>query len=104
MAINVDVIISRRENLNEVYQSFGKDMDSYLAKMGSSVDAIKDTVSMLGNSWKGNDYNEFRSAMMKAMEQIDSSLARGQELKKLMSEAQQELAQGLQILRQKYGK
>lgn len=97
------IIISQNENLNEVYQSFGRDMKKYLESMNNSVADINAAVTSLGNSWKGNDYADFRRSMTEAMNKISSSLTRGESLRGAMDEAQQKLALGLEKLRKKYG-
>lgn len=96
-----NLIVSRNENLCEVYQSFNADLKKYIEKMRFYLTEIEGNVSSLSSAWNGPDYNEFKLSMNKATETVSNALDRGEKLADAMKEAEQKLATGLELLRTK---
>lgn len=98
-----NVVISQNENLNEVYEELGKELETYIANMRSKVSNVGDIVDALANGWSGDMYQAFKKDMQKAMDEINSCLDRGQGLRDQVKVIQERIANALEILRTKYG-
>lgn len=97
------IIISENENINEIYESLGKELKTYLSNMRAKVSSVEGLVSSLSSGWSGTDYNIFKKDMEKAMSRITECLDRGDSLYQEVKGAQKDLAEDLALLRTKYG-
>lgn len=89
------------EEFDKTISSFGKEIQRFSSEMGRRTEEMMGTVRELGGKWKKMGYDDFNRNMSLKIQDIQVSLDKCDQLKKILDELSAELAVELEKLRDK---